>query len=71
MKENVDRAENFIGAFGPPFAAQGFFLLDGDIIYAQDNTTKSYALFAKLDWHITDTSEPECRRSLRQGQEEH
>jgi len=55
MKENVDRAENFIGAFGPPFAAQGFFLLDGDIIYAQDNTTKSYALFAKLDWHITDT----------------
>lgn len=54
MKENVDRAENFIGAFGPPFAAQGFFLLDGDIIYAQDNTTKSYALFAKLDWHISD-----------------
>jgi iron complex outermembrane receptor protein len=55
MKENVDRAENFIGAFGPPFAAQGFFLLDGDVIFAQDNTTKSYALFAKLDWHITDT----------------
>ncbi len=55
MKENVDRAENFIGAFGPPFAAQGFFLLDGDIIYAQEATTKSYALFGKLDWHITDT----------------
>jgi len=55
MEENVDRAENFIGAFGPPFAAQGFFLLDGDIIYAQGNTTKSSAIFGKLDWHITDT----------------
>lgn len=54
MKESVDRAENFVGAFGPPFAAQGFFLLDGDIVYAQDNTTKSYALFGKLDWHISD-----------------
>ena len=55
MKENVDRAENFIGAWGPPFAAQGFFLLDGDVVFAQENTTKSYALFAKLDWHISDT----------------
>jgi len=55
MKENVDRAENFIGAWGPPFAAQGFFLNDGDVVFAQQNTTKSYALFAKLDWHISDT----------------
>lgn len=54
MNEDVERAENFIGAFGPPIAAQGFFLLDGDIVYGQDNTTKSYALFAKLDWHIGD-----------------
>jgi iron complex outermembrane receptor protein len=54
MKENVDRAENYVGAFGPPFAAQGFFLLDGDIVFGQDATTKSYALFGKFDWHITD-----------------
>jgi len=55
MKENVDRAENFIGAWGPPFAAQGFFLNDGDVIFIQENTTKSYAIFGKLDWHVTDT----------------
>jgi iron complex outermembrane receptor protein len=54
MKENVDRAENFTGAFHFPLAAQGFVLLNGDVTWAQDNTTKSYALFGKLDWHIND-----------------
>lgn len=54
MQENVDRAENFVGSWGPPFAAQGFVLLDGDIVFAQDNETTSTAIYGQLDWHIND-----------------
>lgn len=54
MKEDVDRAENFIGSFHFPLAGQGFVLLNGDVTWGQQNTTKSYALFGKLDWHLTD-----------------
>lgn len=54
MKENVDRAENFVGSWGPPFAEQGFVLLDGDIVFAQDNETTSTAVYGQLDWHIND-----------------
>ncbi len=54
MEENVDRAEDFIGSFGPPFAAMGFNLLDGDIVFAQDNKTTSTALYGQLDWHVSD-----------------
>ncbi|MDH3374296.1 MAG: TonB-dependent receptor [Gammaproteobacteria bacterium] len=54
MEENVDRAENFVGSFGPPIAAQGFALLDGDIIFAQDNKTTSTALYGQLNWRISD-----------------
>ncbi len=55
MEENVERAENFVGSFGPPIAAQGFALLDGDIIYAQENKTTSTALYGQVDWHISDS----------------
>lgn len=55
MRENVDRAENFVGSWGPPFAAQGFVLLDGDIVFAQDNETTSTAVYGQLDWHINDS----------------
>jgi len=55
MEEDVERAENFVGSFGPPIAAQGFVLLDGDIIFAQDNKTTSTALYGQLDWHINDS----------------
>jgi iron complex outermembrane receptor protein len=55
MEENVDRAENFVGSWGPPFAAQGFALLDGDIVFAQDNETTSTAIYGQLDWHINDS----------------
>jgi len=55
MEENVERAENFVGSFGPPIAAQGFVLLDGDIIYAQDAKTTSTALYGQVDWHISDS----------------
>ena len=54
MEEEVDRAENFVGSWGPPFAAQGFVLLDGDIVFAQNNKTTSTALYGQLDWHIND-----------------
>ena len=54
MDEEVDRAENFIGAFFTPLAEQGFVLLDGDIVFAQEASTTSYALFGKLDWHFAD-----------------
>ncbi len=54
MEENVDRAENFVGSWGPPFAAQGFTLLDGDIVFAQDATTTSTALYGQVDWHISE-----------------
>jgi len=54
MEENVDRAENFVGSWGPPFAAQGFSLLDGDIVFAQKNKTTSTALYGQVDWHIND-----------------
>jgi len=55
MEENVERAENFVGSFGPPIAAAGFVLLDGDIIYAQENKTTSTALYGQVDWHISDS----------------
>jgi iron complex outermembrane receptor protein len=55
MKEDVDRAEQFIGSFHFPLAGQGFVLLNGDVTWGQLNTTKSYALFGKLDWHLTDS----------------
>jgi iron complex outermembrane receptor protein len=55
MEENVDRAENFVGSWGPPFAALGFSLLDGDIVFAQDNETTSTAIYGQLDWHINDS----------------
>jgi iron complex outermembrane receptor protein len=55
MRENVDRAENFVGSWGPPFAAQGFVLLDGDIVFAQDNETTSTAVYGQVDWHINDS----------------
>ncbi len=55
MEENVDRAEQFVGSFGPPIAAQGFALLDGDIVFAQDNETTSTALYGQVDWNISDS----------------
>ena len=55
MKENIDRAENFIGAFSAPIDALGFILLDGDVVFKQRNETTSTALFGKIDWYITDT----------------
>ncbi|NNC77843.1 MAG: TonB-dependent receptor [Woeseiaceae bacterium] len=55
MQENVDRSETFIGSFAEPIASQGFALLDGDISFAQNNKTQSYAIFGKLDWALQDT----------------
>ena len=54
MDEEVDRAENFIGSVFTPLAEQGFVLLNGDIVFAQEASTTSYALFGKLDWHFAD-----------------
>jgi iron complex outermembrane receptor protein len=55
MEEDIDRAENFVGSWGPPFAAQGFVLLDGDIVFGQKNKTTSTAIYGQLDWHINDS----------------
>ncbi len=55
MLEDVYRDERFEGAFFTPLAEQGFSLLNGDVVFAQDNETTSTAIFGKLDFHVTDT----------------
>ena len=54
LDEDVDRAENFIGSFASPLAEQGFALLNGDVIFAQNANTTSHALFGKVDWHFAE-----------------
>ncbi len=56
MRENVDRAESFIGGFGFPLSSTpGVPLLDGDITFLQDAETTTYAAFGQATWHFSDS----------------
>ncbi len=54
MEEDVDRKEEYYTQYNT--LLQGGFGLAGigDVLFTQKNTTTSAALYAQLDWHVTD-----------------
>jgi iron complex outermembrane receptor protein len=54
MKEEVDRAEQFIGTLGPPLAPGPASLLDGHLNFTQDAETTSWAVFAQVDYAFNE-----------------
>jgi iron complex outermembrane receptor protein len=54
MREEVDRKEEYYTQYSALIRTQLPLAGVGDVLFTQDNTTTSTALFGQLDWHITD-----------------
>lgn len=53
MQEDVDRAEEFYTQYSIPLQGLGLAPI-GDVLFTQDNTTTSMAVYGQLDWRFTD-----------------
>jgi iron complex outermembrane receptor protein len=53
MEEDVERAEEFYTQYSTPLQGLGLAAV-GDVLFTQDNTTTSYALYGQVDWNLTD-----------------
>jgi len=53
MKEDVDREEEFYTQYSTPLQGLGLAGI-GDVLFTQDNTTKSYAVYGQVDWEFMD-----------------
>lgn len=54
MKEEVNRDEEYYTQYSTLLQV-GFSLAGiGDVLFTQDNTTKSTAAYGQIDWHVTD-----------------
>ncbi len=52
MEEDVDRAEEFYTQFSTPLQGLGLAAV-GDVLFTQDNTTESVAIYGQIDYDIT------------------
>jgi len=53
MKEDVEREEEFYTQYSTLLQFLGLAPI-GDVLFTQDNTTTSKALYGQADWHFTD-----------------
>ncbi|MGD2129127.1 MAG: TonB-dependent receptor [Lysobacterales bacterium] len=53
MKEDVERSEEFYTQYSTLLQFLGLAPI-GDVLFTQDNTTTSKALYGQADWHFTD-----------------
>ncbi len=53
MKEEVDRKEEYYTQYNAAILTQLPLAPVGDVLFTQDNTTTSAALFGQLDWRVT------------------
>ena len=53
MEEDVERAEEFYTQYSTPLQGLGLAGI-GDVLFTQDNTTTSYAVYGQADWSLTD-----------------
>ena len=53
MEEDVERAEEFYTQYSTPLQGLGLAAV-GDVLFTQDNTTTSYALYGQVDWNFTE-----------------
>jgi len=53
MQEDVERSEEFYTQYSTLLQFLGLAPI-GDVLFTQDNTTTSKALYGQLDWHVAD-----------------
>ncbi|PLW84176.1 hypothetical protein CWI75_02170 [Kineobactrum sediminis] len=53
MEEDVERAEEFYTQYSTPLQGLGLAAV-GDVLFEQDNTTTSYAVYGQVDWDFTE-----------------
>jgi iron complex outermembrane receptor protein len=53
MREEVERDEEFYTQYSVPLQGLGLAPI-GDVLFLQDNTTTSYAVYSQVDWRLTD-----------------
>ncbi|CAN0565945.1 unnamed protein product, partial [Laminaria digitata] len=53
MEEDVERGEEFYTQYSTPLQGLGLAAV-GDVLFTQDNTTTSYAVYGQADWSFTD-----------------
>ncbi len=53
MEEDVERAEEFYTQYSTPLQGLGLAGV-GDVLFTQDNTTTSYAVYGQADWDLTE-----------------
>lgn len=54
MEEEVEREEEFYTHYSAALTAVLPLANVGDVLFVQDNTTETIALYSQADWHVTD-----------------